>query len=380
MKGWRYYYKRLGHPIENSFRKYRAYLKPNCYSLFRSVPIAKDFAPPLVSVIDLGKTEMLTDSGRYFQALVRGLLDSSHSVYVVRKLWLVTELHKKKYSKKLIDSGKIQFIDEKQMIENSEQIDYLWFDGGSSAGDCGTDRIKIKKQIHLSLSSRSIGGDLWLPYQVHPEMECVPILNESSLERERPFGIFFIGNVGPAYESDFVKSHHVMSRIQVLETLIQNVPNTIRYENFDGNEEVDDFAKKCVFLPCYNQTTKRSNGLIPSDKYMHLLGKIDFVICTPGTYMPFAHNVIESMSQGCIPILEYGHYFSPKLVDGLNCLVYQDAESLNSAVNRAVDMSVKERIRMRKEVCRYYRDHIKFSSFLSKVDAAKSYLRGFYYG
>ncbi len=327
MKGWKFHYKTLGHRLENSFRKYRAYLKPHCYKQYRSVPVQIEFGTSLVSVIDLGKTEIITDSGRYFHGLVKGLLDSGHSVYVVKKLWVVGELYKKRFSKVLLDSGDVQFIDSKMLTENAGQVDYLWYDVECKQNISG----KCKSAVKLRISGRPLDDELWMPYQVHPDISLLPTQDKNTLDKTRGVGVFFIGNVEPSYESDFVKSHQVMSRIQVLEALLDTFPNIIKYGEFDGIDDGNKQFKNGVLVPQYDAKSKKSEGRIPSDKYIDLLSGMDFVICTPGTSMPFAHNVIEAMSQGCIPILEYAHYFSPQLEDGLNCLSFSDKKSLKLA-------------------------------------------------
>jgi glycosyltransferase involved in cell wall biosynthesis len=376
MRGWKYYYKSFGHLIENWFRKYRAYLKPSCYKIYRLHPVQLDFGSPPVSVIDLRSTEILTDAGRYFHALANGLLDAGHQVYVVKKFWLLSELTKKKFSKVLIDSGRIQFIDKKKMTDSDSEIEYLWCDFQSANESTRSAKITV----HLSLSSRPVKGRLWMPYQMHPAMSGLPSDDAKSNQNTRRFGIFFIGNVEPAYDSEFVKSHHVMTRIQVIEALIDKIVNPIIYEKFDRLRVLDERDQRSLFLPKYNRFTQRSNGLIPSENYLSTLGEIDFVICTPGTYMPFAHNVIEAMSQGCIPILGYANYFSPNLTDGLNCLVFNDDTSLILAINKASEMGQEERKMMREEVLRYYDANLKFSSFLSKIDGMKNPVNAYYYG
>ena len=335
-----------------------------------------EFDSSVVSVIDLSTTEMLTDSGRYFHGLVKGLLDCEHGVYVVRKLWVVSELQKKKYSKDLIETGKVNFIDKQMLLKNSKQVDYLWCDMTNDGNVADT----FKKRLNLRISARPLERAVWMPYQAHPEVSNLPVHDDASLGKARRLGVFFIGNVVPAYESDFVKSHDVMTRIHVLATLVDRFPDASRYRVFGGSSDQHGESRDKLFLPYYDAKKRVSEGKIPSDQYIGILGEIDFVICTPGTYMPFAHNVIEAMSQGCIPILQYGEYFNPKLCDGINCLSFSDEEFLELAVTRAIEMDDSQRRIMRYEVVKYYNEHLKFNSFIRKIDEVENTVNVFYYG
>ncbi len=379
MKGWKFYYKNLGHWLEDHFRKYRSYLKPICYKRYRSMTVKSGFDQEPVSLIDLEKTEILTDAGRYFFALVNGLVDAGHHVYVIKKLWLVNELAKKKYSAMLIDNEKFHFIEKCQVIENDVPIDILWVDSENHLCKQSLMSRLARKTVVMRRSPKPIKNRMWIPYQVHPETLMQPVLGDVRLAEARKFGVFFIGNVVPAYDSDFVRTHHVMTRIHVLETLIDLAPNTIQYERFDGIGERAEHERKSVFLPMYDREIRQSSGRVPAENYTAILNEIDFVVCAPGTYMPFAHNVIEAMSHGCIPIIQYGHYFSPELEDGVNCLIFYDAESLITAVKRAISMDFEDRKRMRKAAWDYHHEHLNFAGLIEKLERLDSPVKAFYY-
>jgi glycosyltransferase involved in cell wall biosynthesis len=108
--------------------------------------------------------------------------------------------------------------------------------------------------------------------------------------------------------------------------------------------------------------------------WLEQLSYADFFLALPGSYFPMAHNVIESMAVGTIPILSYDHYFHPKLEDGENCLTYADGKSFVMAVQRALSMSTEEKSRLRQNVIAYYEQSIEFKTRAQKLldDPAKS--------
>jgi hypothetical protein len=71
----------------------------------------------------------------------------------------VSELSKKKYSKKLIDSGMIRFIDKKIMIKNSGQIDYLWCDDSHHQSEefIAIERMRMNGKYEVITSVSYVG-------------------------------------------------------------------------------------------------------------------------------------------------------------------------------------------------------------------------------
>ena len=74
--------------------------------------------------------------------------------------------------------------------------------------------------------------------------------------------------------------------------------------------------------------------------------------------MPICHNVVEAMSVGAIPILEYPEYLEPPLKHGVNCLVFSGPEELVRIMRRAFQMKPSQIAAMRKAAREYYERHL----------------------
>lgn len=366
-------FKLMGRSVEGIVRKYRSYFTPRGYRLCREAGTKSidDDWPGGISVIDISNTDILVDGGRYFFGLVSGLLEEGHCVYVVKKVWVVSELLKKPHSRILVSGRKISFIKKAEVTSRSGRGYYFWTDHD--------DNWEGAVNIRVSRSDRQdTQGGLWIPYQAHP-VNC-PLASECQVEEAsmpRGIKVLFSGRVSTAYDSFFVRSHGVMNRVMILESLYAADLPIIVYDELTGEEP--DFNSH-VLLPRYDAETKCSSGSVPEKNYLASFKNVSFFICAPGTYMPFAHNVIEAMSQGCIPIIEYGCYFSPPLKDGENCLAFSDPETLIRAVNTALTMSDDEIVNMRRSVIKYYHDYLRFSSFMKRVGTAGNRINAHFTG
>ena len=73
-------------------------------------------------------------------------------------------------------------------------------------------------------------------------------------------------------------------------------------------------------------------GIRTSDiqHYQRLLVELEFFICLPGLYMPLCHNLYESMTCGCIPLVHvnYSKWLDPKLQELLAPVTYASDEQL----------------------------------------------------
>ena len=97
--------------------------------------------------------------------------------------------------------------------------------------------------------------------------------------------------------------------------------------------------------------------------------------------MPLCHNVLEAMSVGVVPIINYGNWLNPSLVNNENCLTFDTLQSLDTVINKAIAMPEKEYVHLQKNVIEYYQKYYQSFSFKDKtntqlilINESKSYL------
>lgn len=106
---------------------------------------------------------------------------------------------------------------------------------------------------------------------------------------------------------------------------------------------------------------------IPLDRWFDVLSAFDFFVATPGYCMPHAHNLMEAMAVGTIPILPYHHHLRPPLTPGIDCLAFFDAEESVRAVREALRLTTGEVAELRGGVQAYYATHVDPSAVVQRL-------------
>src|SRR5205823_2507023 len=81
-------------------------------------------------------------------------------------------------------------------------------------------------------------------------------------------------------------------------------------------------ARPIVLVTVDDRSLRISKHVLQGLDYLRFIGACDFFLAPPGCAMPLSHNLIEAMSLGAIPILNYGDYLDPPLRDGVDCLAF----------------------------------------------------------
>jgi hypothetical protein len=93
---------------------------------------------------------------------------------------------------------------------------------------------------------------------------------------------------------------------------------------------------------------------LTQDDYLALLRQSHFVLCPPGWKVPHAHNLIEALAMGCVPIINYADLMTPPLRDQVNCLAFTTLEQLAIILETLPKLSLERIEAMRQEALDYY--------------------------
>lgn len=194
-----------------------------------------------------------------------------------------------------------------------------------------------------------------LPYIMHPELydfSNLGVLNKK-------IGILMSGNFEKKiYNSDVIKSNfNFNNRWEIYNKVIKNKNVvTITGKALIENLEFNIYKDKLVIMQWHS-------GAIPINKWCHYLSSANFLFCAPGMTMPLCHNVIEAMSLGVIPILNYNNWLNPSLTDRLNCFVYNSLDEIDDVIQKALFLSGTEILEMKSQVIKFYDLYYKNYSF-----------------
>jgi len=317
---------------------------------------------PLVYVDFADWTIARRDLGRYLYLLVMFLRRNGYRVAIGGGFLTICRLQTK-FGRLLLERRLVQFPKPR--------------DGKISARICITDydqppdHIACETHIRIvtgvKLSTTADGYDILFPYMLHPTFynwDYDLKLDEWRAEK-RSVRVLFSGNMGPRYgTSQIWERFQKHSRMEVVTTLLQGLTaeeiNIVAAETeLPGLLTQEDVGFVCI---------DNSKGFrIPKREWLSFLGKTDFQVCPPGVDMPLCHNVVEGMSVGCIPILEYPEYFDPPLRDNEECLAFSGKRELLRAVRRCLDMDEAEIRRLRRRVLHYYETHLQAEAFGRKL-------------
>jgi hypothetical protein len=177
--------------------------------------------------------------------------------------------------------------------------------------------------------------------------------------RERRINIFFIGGVNiENYEKGQIRTiFETIPRWSVVQHLLHQCKQVYVPKDLDDLDNKIKIRDSSVII-CIT-----SNFMIPQKRLPEYYGISNFHLALPGVVMPMSHNVIESMSVGCIPVLQYHDLFHPALEDGKNCLVYTSLEVLEGIISKCAGMSQQDIQKLREGVLEYYDCYLSLEGF-----------------
>ena len=237
---------------------------------------------------------------------------------------------------------------------------------------------KKKKTIKLlygySLFTEKIDA-YYLPYTLHPRFyQNIDDNTNFKVFREanRTVRIIFAGNFErSAYSRPILKEDFkgTITRVEVLDHIRNNHSTDTRILYSPTKEHL------------YNLLETRStanNFLVievktPEKDWLRILSSGDFYLCLPGGAMPLSHNAFEAMAVGTIPILQYNDLFYPALKHLENCIAYSSYDTLDQAIELALNMKEETLQLMKQAVLTYYDEYLATEHTIRRIqDCAHS--------
>lgn len=291
--------------------------------------------------LDLYSDRMLIDCGRHLSCLA-ALAQQIESRVVLRcgRVLLAAIAHKS-HGRKFLAMPHVSWIDPGQRFP-ADSLVLLDIDGA------GADRILHRQRtVAMAIGREAIAKTLVMPYPMHPnQIEQLTPERLQSLRSGNKAGIFFAGNQKRRYGREAINDRFgVLSRLEILAELRRQFADRI------APREAAGVSDRIVLR---NSATDP----IAAQDWMSVLAAHQFFLCCPGAAQPICHNVIEAMSVGVIPIIEYGDRFHPELVDGDNAICFHGRDGLAAAIRRIDSMSAEKRARLSQNVSAYYDQYL----------------------
>lgn len=208
-----------------------------------------------------------------------------------------------------------------------------------------------------------------VPFPMHPLLyalgadEDVPRLRAS----RRVARLLFAGNQSAtAYTAESIARFGLVGRHALLE----------RVRAALGPDEVEEVGDAATLVAGGDGYRRRlllvdsATCWIPRERWLATLAAADFFLAPPGVVMPLCHNVVEAMAVGTIPVTEYGAFFPVPLEHGRTCIAFRGEHDLVAKLREVLALDAATIAAMRREVCRYYDEHLAPASLGRRLEAA----------
>jgi hypothetical protein len=251
---------------------------------------------------------------------------------------------------------------------NTEDIIYL-FDREDK--ECAQKNWKKRIQIKFNIFSSyfwslfSKSRPAIMPYPMHPLLYGADLESrlEAGRQQKRTMRIFFSGDT-EGYKRNRIHYPTVkLTRSEIIGTITEETgDNAICVTDTESHNQIleGEYIQKFVIVD-------NKHLRIEAGQWLEALSKSDFFLCPPGYVMPMCHNVIEAMSVGTIPVINYPEWLNPSLTDMVNCVAFDDKADLIRKINLILNMDEDKINEMRDRVIQYYRNNLDPAGFINKL-------------
>jgi hypothetical protein len=177
-------------------------------------------------------------------------------------------------------------------------------------------------------------------------------IQPSKPDLPRRIRLGFYGTHHPDYYTKHFR-FPILPRTPILDRFIEVFSD--QFQPVETGVYPEKYARIAVSID-KSATDQVKKTYLSKPDYFSILEQTDFLLCPPGWCMPQAHNIVECMSRGVIPILNYADYMVPALVDGENCLAFSTLGEMERQVRKALEMPLDEIQKLRISVIRYYKE------------------------
>jgi hypothetical protein len=172
----------------------------------------------------------------------------------------------------------------------------------------------------------------------------------------------YAGNVDTLYQNPmFHDLFHILSRYEIVEHL----------RSFDRTTIIstDDQLREVLAGECRDRLVliDSSRLRVNQEHWLELVASSDFFLCAPGVVHPPAHNAVEAMAVGTIPLINYPDWFFPPLRHGVDCLTFNSLDSLESGITTVLSMPPEDVDRLRRGTLGYYDEHLSLTQFVDRL-------------
>lgn len=304
-------------------------------------------------VMDLRSTQMMFDCGRHFQSIAYYAWQAGSPTILRCGNLVLGGIARKTFGREMLTQPYVCRIASEQPLPSGSLV----------LGDYEPSQFELASMSadHITYLRMLIGRDVdrsipVMPYPMHPA--TLRYLADSDLNHLRKRNshrqaILFAGCQKARYGDRWMQQEFgVLSRLEILNTLRERFADRVQ-----ESLQQTGSSRPIVLLDSRVHS-------IPASQWLATLASARFFLCCPGGRQPLCHNLIEAMSVGTIPIIEYGDRITPQLRDGENAICFRGTRGLVEAVERIERMSATELSELSQRVALFYDQHLCGTRFM----------------
>lgn len=289
---------------------------------------------------------------RYLYTFLKNFQEQDYSIFVPPSRQLISRLNKKngdlKYANRILNLN----IFFKRISENAT---------------INIPRFYLSNDYYSTIHDNK-ENEYHVPIGLHPDILFGEI--EKFKKNTRKKSIVFIGNIDGAYYNQISKSifFDISSRFEAYSMVYQHH----FFLRLKSSLELHDFLissrdNRVVIVDTY------SDFRLSKNDYLEVLSSFDFFLALPGIQIPESHNLYESLSLGCIPIIEesYANLLRPKLEPDVNCIIFKSLNDLNNVLTSVLNLNENKKFAMRQAVLNYVERNIKPEGIIENICSKK---------
>ncbi len=292
--------------------------------------------------LDLYTDQLLFDCGRHFASLEHYSREIDSPFFVRCSAMMLAAISRKQHGAEMLAEEHATWIPPHGNLPSDALV---FRDIASLTGRTMPNEPSIEMLIGRDIPE----GLPVMPYPMHPAT-LRTVSDERLVDLRSQFdrrGILFAGSQKTKYgHAKMERSFGVLSRLHILDIIKNHARATDR-----------------VPVVMRDSSTKP----IAASNWLDFLAQHRFFVCCPGAAQPMCHNLIESMSVGTIPLIEYGDRVRPALRDDETAICFRGEQGLRDALDRIQAMSDERLDAMAIRVAEFYDRHLCGKAFLRSL-------------
>lgn len=187
--------------------------------------------------------------------------------------------------------------------------------------------------------------------------------------------IIYSGNLDTNYNNDSLRSiYKINTRPETIHAIKTQLTDSELLIIKDFNKFIqlskEGYINKFILFYWYwNGANHDLKGRIENADWLSTISGSDFFLGSPGVVMPATHAIVESMSVGCIPLLQCPDFYVPALTDGVNCIVYTTLDDLIDKIRYILSLPKHKIDEIRDNAIMYYDNYLTPEAYIKNIES-----------